>query len=97
MDMVVGIPIGLVYIAPIAEKKGHYVEVIDLALEQDPEPVLEQKLKERNWDLAGLSCMTAEFEGAESAARQVKAFDPNIKIIFGGQHPSIVQDWGGRV
>ncbi len=92
MDMVVGIPIGLVYIAPIAEKKGHYVEVIDLALEQDPEPILEQKLKERNWDLAGLSCMTAEFEGAEAAARQVKAFDPDIKIIFGGQHPSIVPD-----
>ena len=92
MDMVVGIPIGLVYIAPIAEKKGHYVEVLDLALEKEPEPVLEQKLSERTWDLAGLSCMTAEFEGAETAARQVRSSDPKIKIIFGGQHPSIVPD-----
>lgn len=92
MDMIVGIPIGLVYIAPMAERRGHHVEVLDLALEQNPDPVLYAKLKERKWDLAGLSCMTAEFEGTEIVARQVKAFDPSIKIILGGQHPTIVTD-----
>ena len=92
MDMIVGIPIGLVYIAPIAEQRGHHVEILDLGLEQDPEPVLFTKLKERQWDLVGLSCMTAEFEGAEIVAKQVKTFDPGIKVLFGGQHPSIVTD-----
>lgn len=92
MDMIVGIPIGLVYIAPIAERRGHHVEILDLALEQNPDPILHAKLKERHWDLVGLSCMTAEFEGAEIVARQVKAFDPRLKIVFGGQHPTIVTD-----
>ncbi|MGH9338198.1 MAG: B12-binding domain-containing radical SAM protein [Acidobacteriota bacterium] len=92
MDMIVGIPIGLVYIAPIAEKKGHHVEVLDLALERDADPVLYAKLKERKWDLVGLGCMTAEFEGAEIAARKVKEYDPAIKVVFGGQHPTIVTD-----
>ncbi len=92
MDMIVGIPIGLVYIAPIAERKGHHVEILDLALESDPEPVLLAKLAERKWDLAGFSCMTAEFEGAEIAARQIKNYDPSIRTIFGGQHPTIVTD-----
>lgn len=92
MDMIVGIPIGLVYIAPMAERQGHHVEVLDLALERDPDPVLYAKLKERRWDLAGFSCMTAEFEGAEIAARKVKAFDPSIKTLFGGQHPTIVTE-----
>ncbi len=92
MDMVVGIPIGLVYIAPGAEQRRHYVEILDLALESDPEPVLQAKLAERSWDLVGLSCMTAEFEGAEKVAQQVKAYDPEIRVIFGGQHPSIVTD-----
>lgn len=92
MDMIVGIPIGLVYIAPIAERRGHYVEVLDLALEDDPDPVLQRKLRERKWDLLGLGCMTAEFEGAEIVARRVKEFDPGIKIIFGGQHPTMVTD-----
>lgn len=90
MDMIVGIPIGLVYIAPIAEQRGHYVEILDLGLESEPDRVLSQKLQERNWDLVGLSCMTAEFEGAEIVARQVKEFDPEIKVIFGGQHPTMV-------
>ncbi|MDA2933723.1 B12-binding domain-containing radical SAM protein [Acidobacteria bacterium AH-259-D05] len=92
MDMIVGIPIGLVYIAPIAEQKGHHVEILDLALEGDPDPVLSSKLKERRWDLIGISCMTAEFEGAENVARGVKEFDPEIKIIFGGQHPTMVME-----
>ena len=92
MDMIVGIPIGLVYVAPIAERRGDHVEVLDLALEDDPDPILRDKLKERNWDVAGFSCMTAEFEGTEIVARQVKAFDGGIKTIFGGQHPSMVTD-----
>ncbi|MBI4447244.1 MAG: cobalamin B12-binding domain-containing protein [Acidobacteria bacterium] len=92
MDMIVGIPIGLVYIAPVAEKRGHHVEVLDLALEHTAEPVLKAKLAERKWHLVGLSCMTAEFEGAEIAARQIKALQPEIRIVFGGQHPTIVAD-----
>jgi radical SAM superfamily enzyme YgiQ (UPF0313 family) len=89
MDFIVGIPIGLAYIAPIASRNGHSVEILDLALEQDPEEVLRTKLEERNWELVGISCMTAEWEGAQSAARFVKAFDPGIKTLFGGQHPTI--------
>ena len=90
MDMIVGIPIGLVYIAPIAQRRGHYVEILDLALDEDPKAALDTKLRERSWDLAGFTCMTAEFEGAELAAKQIKNFDPEIKTIFGGQHPTIV-------
>ncbi|MEE8348174.1 MAG: radical SAM protein [Acidobacteriota bacterium] len=92
MDMIVGIPIGLVYVAPMAEQRGHHVEILDLALESDPGPVLSGKLQERGWDVVGLSCMTAEFEGAETVALQVKDFNPDIKIIFGGQHPTMVMD-----
>ena len=92
MDMIVGIPIGLVYVAPIAEQRGHHVAILDLALESDPTPILSDKLQERNWDLVGLSCMTAEFEGTEIVARQVKEFNPGIQIIFGGQHPTMVME-----
>jgi anaerobic magnesium-protoporphyrin IX monomethyl ester cyclase len=92
MDMIVGIPIGLVYVAPMAIRQGHQVEILDLALESDPAEVLETKLKERKWNLVGLSCMTPEFEGAEIAARQVKALDPSIAVMFGGQHPTIVAE-----
>jgi len=90
MDMIVGIPIGLVYVAPMAERLGHHVEILDLALETDARPVLLNKLKERDWHLAGFSCMTPEFEGAEIAARQLKEACPGLPVVFGGQHPTIV-------
>ncbi len=89
MDFIVGIPIGLAYIAPIAQHKGHYVEILDLALESEPDQVLLAKLKERDWRLAGFSCMTAEWDGAALAARAVKEFDSSIVTVFGGQHPTI--------
>ena len=38
--MIVGIPIGLVYVAPMAQKRDHHVEILDLALEEDPDPIL---------------------------------------------------------
>jgi anaerobic magnesium-protoporphyrin IX monomethyl ester cyclase len=96
-DMILGIPVGLVHVAPMAESRGHHVEILDLALERDPDRVLALKLRERPWHLAGFSCMTAEFEGAELAARKIKEFDPSIRIIFGGQHPSIVPaELGGQ-
>ena len=92
MDFILGIPIGLAYIAPVAQRRGHHVEILDLALERDPSCLLEQRLGERRWDLAGFTCMTAEWEGAAEAARAVKRFDPSIPTLFGGQHPTIELD-----
>jgi radical SAM superfamily enzyme YgiQ (UPF0313 family) len=92
MDFIVGIPIGLAYIAPIARRLGHHVEILDLALEEQSEPVLAAKLRERNWDLAGISCMTAEWEGAAQAARRIKDHAPHLPIVFGGQHPTIAYE-----
>lgn len=90
MDFIVGIPIGLAHIAPIAENKGHYVEILDMAIEPDPEQALADKLEQREWHLAGFTSMTAEWEGAEIAARLLRRRKPSIKTVFGGQHPTIV-------
>lgn len=92
MDFILGIPIGLAYIAPVAEARGHYVDILDLGLESNPEEALHSRLQERKWRLAGFTCMTAEWEGAIQAARIVKSHDPTTLTIFGGQHPTIVTE-----
>lgn len=92
MDFIIGIPIGLAYIAPIAERKGHYVEILDLALEKDPDQVLKRKIGERRWDVAGFTCMTAEWEGACHAGDQLKKLSRETLTVFGGQHPTILTE-----
>jgi anaerobic magnesium-protoporphyrin IX monomethyl ester cyclase len=94
-DMFFGIPIGLAYLAAVAEKAGHEVEILDLALEKSvPEAhaILRVRLRERKYDLAGLSCMTVEYLGARETARLIREIIPSIPIVFGGQHPTIRPD-----
>ncbi|MDD5544571.1 MAG: radical SAM protein [Acidobacteriia bacterium] len=92
MDMVIGIPIGLTMIAAVAERLNHEVEILDLALDKKQDEAdrrLTAKLQEKKFDLVGLTAMTVEYEAAVRVARRVKQFDPQIPIVFGGQHPSI--------
>ncbi|UCF35718.1 MAG: cobalamin-dependent protein [Acidobacteriota bacterium] len=95
MDMILGIPIGLAYCAAVAEKAGHEVEILDLALEKSVESA-HQLLRERmggsSYDMAGMTCMTVEYPGAVETARVIRECDPSIPIVFGGQHPTIEPD-----
>lgn len=94
MDMILGIPIGLAMVGAVIDRlKRHHVEILDLALEPSTEAA-EKKLRERltgerRYDLVGLTCMTVEYEPSCAAARIVKSIDPAIKVVFGGQHPTI--------
>ncbi len=95
MDMILGIPIGLAYCAAVAEKAGHDVDILDLALEKDvptANAALRDRLRKEKYDLAGLSCMTVEYEGAKQTAEVIKECDASLKIVFGGQHPTIESD-----
>jgi radical SAM superfamily enzyme YgiQ (UPF0313 family) len=92
MDMILGIPIGLTMVGAVAERLNHEVEILDLALEKRQEGAdlrLLAKLKEKKWDVVGLTAMTVEYEGAVRVARMVKEYEPQIPIIFGGQHASL--------
>src|SRR5437016_4549204 len=92
MDMILGIPIGLTMIGAVAEKSGHEVEILDLALEPSVEAAdrrLRSRLREQAYDLAGLSCMTVEYPGACKAAHTIRELQPSCRIVFGGQHPTI--------
>lgn len=92
MDMVIGIPIGLTMVGAMAERLNHEVEILDLALEKNERAAderLETRLREKKYDLVGLTAMTVEYESAVRAAQRVKQFDPSIPVVFGGQHATI--------
>ncbi len=91
-DMILGIPIGLSLLAAAARKEGHEVHIQDLALETTPErarKTLGALLAERSFDLAGITCMTVEYEGARQSAGLIRQAQPDCRIVLGGQHPTI--------
>lgn len=92
MDMILGIPIGLSMIAAVAERQGHQIEILDLALEKSVEEAdrkLRRRLAENSYDLAGLTCMTVEYDAAARVGRVIRELQPECRIVFGGQHPTI--------
>jgi radical SAM superfamily enzyme YgiQ (UPF0313 family) len=92
MDMVIGIPIGLSMIGAMAERLHHEVEILDLALDKNQQLAderLHAALKNKEYDLVGLTAMTVEYEAAARVARMVRQHNPHIRLVFGGQHTTI--------
>jgi anaerobic magnesium-protoporphyrin IX monomethyl ester cyclase len=87
-----GFPIGIAYLAAAAEQAGHCVRVLDLVLHPDWQPALAEALAAGRFDLAGISCMSVQFQGARAAAERIRALSPGTRMVFGGAHPSITPE-----
>jgi anaerobic magnesium-protoporphyrin IX monomethyl ester cyclase len=51
-----------------------------------------QTIKDTNPDVVAFGALTSTFQWGLEVCRAAKAFNPNIKVIFGGVHPSAVPD-----
>jgi anaerobic magnesium-protoporphyrin IX monomethyl ester cyclase len=91
-DVVAGIPIGLLLLGAVAERKGHRVRLLDIGLERDPVSSLRDALAEEQFDIAALSCMSVEFLGGVETAELLRRLSPGTHVIFGGQHPTILPE-----
>ena len=78
-------PIGLAYLASVLEKSGHEVKIFDMQIEKKS---LNKVLNSFKPDIVGVSSSTPAFNDAINILHQVKKFNPNIKTIIGGPHPS---------
>ncbi len=78
------IPLGLCYLAAVAEKEGYTAKTLDLA--RDSLHHVEEVLKIEKPDFLGISCWTDTRMSTIEVARLAKKINPNIKIIIGGSH-----------
>jgi radical SAM superfamily enzyme YgiQ (UPF0313 family) len=70
---------------------GHDVKVMDLVLyKPDIRRAVEEALTKFRPRLVGLSAMTFQYDTLLRVARVVRGFDPHIKIVAGGYHPSLM-------
>jgi anaerobic magnesium-protoporphyrin IX monomethyl ester cyclase len=85
-------PLGLGYLASVAEKNGFTVKIVDM----DPSGItlsdLNNLIKKNAPKLVGISFMTNQFSNALSVAKIVKHANAEISIIVGGNHVSAIPE-----
>ncbi|MBA4317469.1 MAG: B12-binding domain-containing radical SAM protein, partial [Flavobacterium sp.] len=84
-------PLGLAYIASVAEKVGYDVEIIDIDAENLTEQQFVKRIKEINPALVGITCTTPVYSNAVKIAEIVKKTS-NAVTVLGGIHPTIVPE-----
>lgn len=83
------VPLGLLYLATLAEDQGHEVAFIDCDVESVTINELVRRTVEGGYDLVGLTATSPIFHKAVVAAEAIKKAMPQVKTIIGGDHFSI--------
>ena len=81
-------PLGILYIAGTLLKHGFKVKVVDGCLEG--KAAIKKALEEFHPDMVGITSLTPGRKRALEIARMVKEFDPNIRLVMGGVHSTIM-------
>jgi len=77
-------------LAAFLESKGQAVDIIDATLFERPWTDLENSLKQKKYDMVGITCSAATFHNdALAAVRLVRRSLPNAVILAGGGHLSL--------
>ncbi|MBF0142157.1 MAG: B12-binding domain-containing radical SAM protein [Magnetococcales bacterium] len=81
-------PLGLAYLAGVAEERGYPVKILDMiALGLTPE-ALPGELDIRQYAVVGITINTPMFERAAEVARWVRSRHPGALLVAGGPHPT---------
>ena len=86
-------PLGLLYIASALKKfSSHEVQVIDTQPLKWTYAQLEDHLKEKDFDVAGISVMTFTLLDGYTTAKLIKKIRPETKVVLGGTHVHLYPD-----
>ncbi len=79
-------PLGLGYLASSLKAAGYKPDLIDLTFDSQ-----RNKLP-LDSDFYGISCTTAIYKNGLEVAAKVKETNPDVPIVFGGPHPTVLPD-----
>ncbi len=85
-------PLGLAYIASVLINAGYSVSARDLNISGLNPLRLKRILEEGNPKILGISCHTKTYPGGLRAARLAKEVLPDITVVMGGPHVTVVHE-----
>ncbi len=80
--------LGIAYIAAVLEKNGLSVKILDALAEGCNEDDIREYVKREDPKIVGITVATPMIPYSLDIAKMVKEFNKDIKVIFGGAHPS---------
>ncbi|MFH1479046.1 MAG: radical SAM protein [Candidatus Omnitrophota bacterium] len=81
-------PLGLLYIGAILKKNSISVKIVDGFISSMDE--IKEAIKDYSPDMVGITCHTYARTKALEIARSSKDIAPEIKVVLGGAHPTIM-------
>ena len=78
-------PLGLAYLAAVAEQAGHDVHIVDCALGLTLDQLC-RRAAALDPQVVGLTCTTPSWAGARDAAKALRRATPRAKLVIGGAH-----------
>jgi anaerobic magnesium-protoporphyrin IX monomethyl ester cyclase len=87
-------PLGILTLAAYLRETtpGVSVEVIDTTFAAHPTQTMERRILEGDYDLVGVSVMTAMLEDAICASRAARRARSKPLVLWGGPHPTVLPD-----
>jgi radical SAM superfamily enzyme YgiQ (UPF0313 family) len=81
--------LGLAYIAAVLEKNNIYVEVIDDFVLKSGVSGISKAVKEKGFDVVGISCLTPSAPEAFLIAREIKKLNNRVLTVLGNIHATV--------
>jgi radical SAM superfamily enzyme YgiQ (UPF0313 family) len=82
-------PLGILYLAAVAEAKGHEVRVIDADVENYDTRSLTAEILNQDYDVVGITATSPIFHKAVALGKSLKSRDYRGIIVIGGEHLNI--------
>lgn len=83
--------LGLAYLAAVAEREGHEVQILDCTIGGDWETIA-AKGREFRPDLVGVTAKTPSFANAVKTVETLRAVVPQAIMVVGGSHPTAMPE-----
>lgn len=81
-------PLGLLYLSAVLKAENYHVDLLDLVAYQYNATQVMKWIKQKDPDIVGFSTLIIPSSCVSAAvmAKEIKSWNPNIKIVFGNKH-----------
>ena len=82
------VPLNYIHLAAYLRERGYTALILDEIFDEMTFEAVDRKIRENHIQVVGIGAMTCEMPQAVAEAKRLKAVHPDLKIVFGGPHPS---------